>query len=171
MKALAVAVLTFERAIVWLAGLASAAMMLLTSGDALARYLFNAPLIGAYEITEKYLMPASIFLGFSWAYRSGVFIRVTFLIDHLPPVLKQAADYLAWGISLGCSVVFVYATLQQAMRALSDTTSLSTVSVPLGPAYLIAPIGFFVLCVMMLLDLPLIGKGSAKLFSQDAPQT
>ena len=136
-----------------------------------SRYLFNAPLIGAYEITEKYLMPASIFLGFSWAYRSGVFIRVTFLIDHLPPVLKQAADYLAWGISLGCSVVFVYATLQQAMRALSDTTSLSTVSVPLGPAYLIAPIGFFVLCVMMLLDLPLIGKGSAKLFSQDAPQT
>ena len=171
MKALAVAMLSLERSLVWLAVLASATMMLLTSGDALARYLFNAPIIGAYEITEKYLMPASIFLGFSWAYRGGVFIRVTFLIDRLPTALKRAADYMAWGISLACCAVFVYTTLQQAIRALSDTTSLSTVSVPLGPAYLIAPIGFFVLCVMMLIDLPLISKGRANLFSQDAPQT
>ena len=65
MNVIAVALLQIERGLVCLAILASAAMMLLTSGDALARYLFNAPIIGAYEVTEKYLMPASIFLGFS----------------------------------------------------------------------------------------------------------
>ena len=163
--------LSIERMLVWLAVLASAAMMLLTSADAGARYLFNAPIIGAYEITEKYLMPAAIFLGFSWAYRGGVFIRVTFLIDKFPAALKRACDYLAWAISLGCCGVFVYATLQQATRALADATTLSTVAVPLGPAYVIAPIGFFVICVMLLVDLPRVPKGDAMLFSQDAPTT
>ena len=58
--------------------------MLLTSADALCRYLLNSAILGAYEITEKYLIVAMIFLGLSFAYRGGVFIRVTFLIDRLP---------------------------------------------------------------------------------------
>ena len=64
--------------------LATFVMMLLTSADALSRYLLNRPIIGAYEITEKYLMVAAIYLGLSYAYRGGVFIRVTFLVDRLP---------------------------------------------------------------------------------------
>ena len=59
-------------------------MMLLTSADALCRYLLNSPILGAYEITEKYLIVAMIFLGLSYAYRGGVFIRVTFLVDRMP---------------------------------------------------------------------------------------
>jgi TRAP-type C4-dicarboxylate transport system permease small subunit len=163
--------LAIERLLVWLAVLASAAMMLLTSADAGARYLFNAPIIGAYEVTEKYLMPAAIFLGFSWAYRGGVFIRVTFLIDKFPAALKRGCDYLAWAISLACCAVFVFATSQQAARSLAEATTLSTIAVPLGPAYIIGPVGFFVLCVMMLVDLPRVGHGDAMLFSQDAPTT
>ena len=59
----------------------------------------------------------------------------------------------------------------QLARALADATTLSTVAEPLGPAYLIAPIGFFVICVMMLIDLPRVGRGDAMLYSQDAPTT
>ena len=69
------------------------AMMLLTSADALFRYLFNSPILGAYEITEKYLIVAAIFLGLSYAYRGGVFIRVTFLVDRLPRSWRTAADH------------------------------------------------------------------------------
>ena len=103
-----------ERALVWLAVIAAGAMMLLTSADASARYLFNAPIVGAYEITEKYLMPATVFLGFSWAYRGGVFIRVTFLVDRFPSALKRACDYVAWSISLACCGLFAWATARQA---------------------------------------------------------
>ena len=45
--------------------LAAFAMMCLTSADALSRYAFNRPILGAYEITEKYLMVAAIFLWLS----------------------------------------------------------------------------------------------------------
>ena len=70
--------------LVYAAVAAAFAMMLLTSADALSRYLLNSPILGAYEITEKYLIVAMVFLGLSYAYRGGVFIRVTFLVDRLP---------------------------------------------------------------------------------------
>ena len=73
-----------ERVLVYAGVVAMLAMMCLTSADALSRYLFNRPILGAYELTEKYLMVAAIFLGLSYAYRGGMFIRVTFLVDRLP---------------------------------------------------------------------------------------
>ena len=48
-----------------------------------------------YEITEKYLMVAAIFLGLSYGYRGGLFIRVTFLVDRLSGTARLAADYFA----------------------------------------------------------------------------
>jgi TRAP-type C4-dicarboxylate transport system permease small subunit len=148
---------------------ACALMMLLTSADALCRYLFNWPILGAYEITEKYLMVAVIFLGLSYAYRGGVFIRVTFLIDRLPPPLRRLADQLAHLLTLVCCVLFVVGSGQQALRALDDDTTLTTLPILVGPAYLLVPIGFLAMTVMLLIDLPRVRKGDAMLFAQDAP--
>jgi TRAP-type C4-dicarboxylate transport system permease small subunit len=64
--------------------LAALTMMCLTSADALSRYLLNRSDHRAYEITEKYLMVGDHLSGSSFAYRGGVFIRVTFLVDRLP---------------------------------------------------------------------------------------
>ena len=64
-----------------------------------------------------------------------------------------------------------WATARQAYSAMTEDTMLSSVALPLGPASVIAPIGFFVICVMMLIDLPRVGNGDAMLFSQDAPTT
>ena len=83
-----------ELALLYLGVLATFAMMSLTSADALSRYAFNSPIMGAYEITEKYLMVAAIFLGVSYGYRGGLFIRVTFLVDRLlSGSARIAADY------------------------------------------------------------------------------
>ena len=42
-----------ELALVYASVVATIAIMGLTSADALSRYLFNRPIIGAYEITEN----------------------------------------------------------------------------------------------------------------------
>ena len=110
-----------ELALLYLGVLATFAMMCLTSADALSRYLFNSPIIGAYEITEKYLMVAAVFLGLSYAYRGGGLIRVTFLVDRLPGKLKLFADYVAHAVSLGFCLFVLLATTQQAIRALYKT--------------------------------------------------
>jgi hypothetical protein len=89
-----------EHVLVYAGVVAMVAMMCLTSADALSRYRLNSPILGAYELTEKYLMVASIFLGLSYAYRGGMFIRVTFLIDRLPPALKLAVNVVVQLITL-----------------------------------------------------------------------
>jgi TRAP-type C4-dicarboxylate transport system permease small subunit len=155
--------------LIGVAVLATFAMMCLTSADALSRYLFNSPILGAYEITEKYLMVAAIFLGLSYAFQGGVFIRVTFLVDHLPPLARQVANHAAHLLSIGFCVIILVATGQQAIRALSDTTELSALPIPVGPAYWLVPIGFFALTVAMVWDLRRVRGGTSLLFKQEAP--
>src|SRR5882757_9043301 len=105
-----------ELVLVYAGVFAAFVMMCLTSADALSRYAFNRPIMGAYEITEKYLMVAAIFLGLSYGYRGGLFIRVTFLVDRLSGTARLAADYFAFLISLAFSVFFLWATAVQGLR-------------------------------------------------------
>lgn len=160
-----------ELVLVYISIVACASMMLLTSADALARYLLNSPILGAYEITEKYLIVMAIFLGLSYAYRGGVFIRVTFLVDRLPPRWKMLTDHLAHGLSVAYCLIFILASGQQAMRALSDDTTMSTLPVLIGPAYGFVPLGFLALTILMLIDLPRVRSGEALLFAQEAPES
>src|SRR5262249_57600784 len=87
-------------ALLYLAIFATGAMMVLTTADTASRYFLNRPILGAYEITEKYLMVAAIFLGLSYAYRGGAFIRVTFLVDRLSPRLQLPPAHFPHLISL-----------------------------------------------------------------------
>jgi len=160
-----------EFVLVTLAIAATAIMMLLTSADAVFRYAFNSPILGAYEITEKYLIVAAIFLGLSYAYRGGVFIRVTFLVDRLPPAWKMAANHLSHALSLLYCAIFIAATFQQALRSLSDDTTMTVLPILTGPSYMIVPVGFMAMFILMLADLPRIRKGKALLFSQEAPES
>ena len=158
-----------ELVLVYASALAAVVMMCLTSADALSRYLLNRPIMGAYEITEKYLMVATIFLGLSYAYRGGVFIRVTFLVDRLPARMKLLAQYLAHLASLLFCLIILVATTQQAVRGLSDDTTLSALPLLVGPAYCLVPLGFFALTVIMLIDLPRVRSGRSHLFREEAP--
>ena len=158
-----------DLALVYTSVVATIVIMGLTSADALSRYLFNRPITGAYEITEKYLMVAAIFLGLSYAYRGGVFIRVTFLVDRLPSMLKLAANYVAYLISLLFCLITLVATTQQALRALRDDTTLSALPLLVGPAYALVPLGFFALTLIMLVDFTRIRSSRSYLFREEAP--
>lgn len=158
-----------EKLLIWLAVIATAAMMLLTSADALLRYAINQPIIGAYEVTEKYLMVAAIFLGMSYAYRGGAFIRVTFLVDRLPKPLRLLTDAIAYLVCLTTMVVLLWATGLQAVREIGGSTTLATLPIPTGPSYALVPIGFLAMLILMLWDLRRLRHGDMMLFSQDAP--
>jgi len=158
-----------ESALLLIGVLATFLMMCLTSADALSRYALNRPIMGAYEITEKYLMVAAIFLGLSYAYRGGGFIRVTFLVDRLPAGFRLFADYLAHAISLAFCMILLWATFQQAMRALSDDTELSALPIRVGPAYWFVPIGFLALTLLVLLDLRRVHTGRSFMLTKDEP--
>jgi len=158
-----------ELALLYLGVLATFAMMCLTSADALSRYVFNSPILGAFEITEKYLMVAAVFMGLSYGYRGGLFIRVTFLVDRLSGSARIASDYFAFLVTLAFCAFFLWATAVQGWRGLHEDTELSTLPILVGPAYCLVPLGFLALTVLMLVDLPRVRNRQSLLFTQESP--
>ncbi|RWQ39455.1 MAG: TRAP transporter small permease [Mesorhizobium sp.] len=99
-------------------------------------------------------MTAAIFLGLPSAFRGGAFIRVTFLVDRLSPLPRSIADHLAYIVAILCCLVFAAATVQQAYRSLFEPTKLSALPIPVGPAYLLPPLGFLILALAILTGSP-----------------
>jgi len=151
------------------AAISTFVMMLLTTADAGGRYIFNRPITGAYEITQNYLMIAGVFLAMSYAYRHGANIRVTFLVDRLPQRVKLVINYFVQLFSMLYGAVLVVATFKQFLRATATGTALSSLDFPLGPAYLLVPVGLFFMSLLMLLDIRKVRKGQSPLFQEESP--
>jgi len=159
-----------ELVMLYVSTMSTFVLMLLTTADAGGRYLFNRPITGAYEITSNYLEIAAVFLAVCYGYREGAYIRVTFLVDRLPSKVKLYINYLVQVISMFYGVLLVIATSQQALRVIADHTTLSSLDfIPLGPAYVIVPIGLFFMSLAMLLDIRKVRKGESALFREESP--
>lgn len=147
------------------AALATFGMMLLMTMDAAGRYLFNRPILAAYELTTNYLMVAVIFLALPYAYRQGANIRVTFLVDRLGPTPRLVIDHLVQVTSILYCAVLVFATAQQARHVLRTGTTFATLDLPLWPAHVVVSAGLFLTTLMMLIDLGRVRKGRSSLFA------
>jgi len=136
-------------------------MMLLVTADAAGRYLFNYCILGAYEITEQYLMIIAIYLGVTTVYRGDAFIRVSFLIDLLPSSLRLLVDYFNHLFSLLLVLFFLAASIKKAHRTFVSGATMDFGEIPLWPAYTIVPLGLIVLASAMVLDIRNVKKGRA----------
>lgn len=139
-------------------------MMCLTTADALGRYLLNAPIPVAYDLTEKYLLPMTMALALGFAYRSGTFIRVTILAERLTSAVKIIVDYVVQIITVLYSIALVGATIKRMFQAKSSGMNLATVDIPIWPAYLIIPVALFVMTLWMMFDIAEVKKGRSCLF-------
>jgi len=160
-----------EKALTSVAVFATFIMMLLTTADAAGRYLLNRPITGAYEMTTNYLMVCAIFLAMTFAYRGGANIRVTFLVDRLPRRVKLVVNHLVQIFSILYCSTLVYATFKQALRTIATGTTLSSIEIPQGPAYLLVPAGLLLASLTMLVDLWKVRKGKSPLFQAESPST
>ena len=158
-----------ENVLLYSAVLSTFIMMCLTTADAGGRYIFNRPIIGAYEVTQSYLMVAAVFLALGYAYRQGANIRVTFLVDRLPQQARIIVNHFVQIASMLYGVVLVVATIQQALRNIASGATLSGFPIPLGPAYVIVPVGLFFMSLAMLLDVRKVRAGKSPLFQEGSP--
>lgn len=158
-----------EAVLTYAAAISTFVMMLLTTLDAAGRYLLNRPITGAYEITANYLMVAAIFLGASHAYRGGAYLRVTLLVDRLPATFKLYVNYLVQVVSVLYGVALVVATTKHAVSNIASGPTLSSIDFPLGPAFVLVPIGLFFMSLLMLLDIRKVKKGKSPLFREESP--
>ena len=153
-----------ERFVTLVAVVATAIMMVLTTADAVGRYVFNRPILVAYELTTNYLMVVAIFLAMPFAYRQGANIRVTFLVDRLPRGARLVIDHVVQLVSVAYGVALVAATFQQAQHIRDTGTMFTTVELPLWPGYAAVTLGLVVTVVFMLIDVREVRRGRSSLF-------
>ena len=154
-----------EWALTLAAAFATFVMMLLTTADAGGRYLFNRPILVAYELTTNYLMTAVVFLALPFAYRQGANIRVTFLVERLGRRSRLVIDHLVQLVSIVYCGALVYATWGQARHVRSTGTTFATLDLPLWPAHVLVCLGLFVTTLLMLGDLREVRRGRSSLFT------
>ena len=153
-----------EWALTVVAAVATLAMMLLTTADAAGRYLFNRPILAAYELTTNYLMVGVVFQAMPYSYRQGANIRVTFLVESLGPRAQHLFKHVVKVVSIAYCAALVYATVQQARHVFSTGTTFATLDLPLWPAHAVVSAGLFLTTVMMLIDLREVRRGRSSLF-------
>jgi len=160
-----------EKVLTFLAAMACFVLMLLTTGDTVARYIFNKPITGAFEISTNYLMVGLAFLAMGYSYCEGVHVRVDFLAVRLPKQVKLLVDHLVQVVSILYILGLVVASTQQALRVASSHTVMSSLEIiPMWPAYLIVPVGFFSMFLLMLLDLSRVRTGRSRMFKEESPE-
>jgi len=155
-----------ERFLTLVAVVMAFAMMVLTTADAVGRYVLNRPILVAYELTTNYLMVAAVFLAMPYAYRGGANIRVTFLVERIRGTTRLVIDYIVQIVSVLYVAALVVATAQQTSNMLNTNTMFTTVEWPMWPGHLAVAIGLLVTAVMMLVDVGQVRKGRSSLFTE-----
>ena len=139
-------------------------MMLLTTADAGGRYVFNRPILAAYEVTTNYLMVVGVFLALPYGYRQGANVRVTFLAGRLRGTARLVLDHVVQVVAIAYCGVLFYATFRQALHIRSTGTTLTILDTPQWPGYLVVSIGLFLTTLLMLLDLREVRRGRSSMF-------
>jgi TRAP-type C4-dicarboxylate transport system permease small subunit len=140
-----------EQVFLWIGGAVLMFAMLLTSADALLRYLFNSPIPGAYEILQEYLIPYLVYLTIAFVFAKGGHVRVTLFTDRLPERLNQIIMMIFNGLAAALFLLIAYGSLKRTISAthLGEFSS-SILSYPLAPAYFSVVIGSLFLSIRLI---------------------
>ena len=84
-------------------------MMVLTTADVVARYVFNSPTMWADEMAS-YLLIAIVFLGLAHNLRTNGHIRIDVITTQVPPRLRLILEVFAYAVGIVFSILLVAGT-------------------------------------------------------------
>jgi TRAP-type mannitol/chloroaromatic compound transport system permease small subunit len=137
--------------------------------EVIARYVFNAPTIWAYELT--YLLTGSAWLlGMAYTLRQGAHIRIDVLYLNLSPRAQAAVDVIGYLFLLLPFLIWLTSTLDDralaAMRS-GEKTGGSAWNPPLWPFRAVFFVSFLLLVLQVIAEvlrkLPIVlGRGASR---------
>jgi len=149
--------LTFEKFLALLSGLAVFGLMLLAVVSVGGRNAANAPLPGYVDWIEQ-AMPLIAFMGVAYVQREGGHIRMDILVGALKGRALYIAELITTLAILLLMVLMVWGSWAHFERSFDfaapmwSRDSSMDIALPIWPAKLLAPIAFSVLCLRLLLQ-------------------
>ncbi|RVV97526.1 TRAP transporter small permease [Mesobaculum littorinae] len=115
-----------------LSGLLLIALMAVTGLDVIGRYLVDAPLPGAFELTEM-ILGALVFAALPLVGRSGGHVEVDLLTTLLPDRIGRGLLWLAAVVAAGVLLVFAWRLGALGLQQAEDGTRSISLGLPFAP--------------------------------------
>lgn len=126
-------------------------MMLITVTDVLLRWLFNTPILGAYEISE-YLMVILVFSALAYTEAGSGHVKVDTFYDRFPFNVQVLLDCLThlFGICIMALIAWTNAKMAYIKWEFGDITG--TLPIPVFPMHVIIAIGSILFCLALAIN-------------------
>ncbi|WP_417686619.1 TRAP transporter small permease subunit [Roseibium sp.] len=129
------------------AGYTTFAMMLLVIANAISRFLFNAPVSGAFEVTES-MLTVLIFLSLALTQFEGGHIKVVLVTQRFPKAFQKLTRLFALALGTVFFVWCAHAAWGYAVKAyIINEQQWGAVRYPLYPIKFMVFIGLALLAV------------------------
>lgn len=129
-----------------------AGLMLLTVGDVVLRYFFNAPILGSFELTE-FILVVIVFFAIPWATAQKANVRVDLFVDRLPSKVRTVFNIVACFLSIFVTALFAWYTVPQAIYIWRLYSVSDMLDIPVYPFYIMVAFGFFLLLFVLVANL------------------
>ena len=127
-------------------------MMALTMADVIGRYLFNSPILGAFEITE-FLVLILIFSFLGYAQAHKVHVSVDLLITMFPRKVQRVIDLINHTVCFLLMILIAWMGAVNALDLMEVGEASPNLSIPDYPFAFFLALGCAVTCVEFLRDL------------------
>lgn len=140
-----------------LMGVASAMLLvplvLATTWEVVARYVFGAPTIWAYEV-GYFLTGSHFLLGLSYTLKHGEHIRIDIFTTKMSPALRRQIDLVMYGLVTIVMGWLSYALLNYLIHGLvaGERTGQSALNMPVWPFRLVFVIAFATFTIQLILE-------------------
>ena len=128
-----------------------AALMFLTAADVTGRS-FGNPIRGAYQISEI-LQVAVICLAWPLTTSAMGHVRLDLLVSRFSPWLQNKIDFLTTFLSLLVFVIITWQGVVLARRTIELGDLIAIIDIPLYPFVFVIPVGAFLNCLVLLIQL------------------
>lgn len=129
------------------------AAMIIICLEVSLRYIFRTSTIWSFEFIE-YIMVGLAVLGLAYIQTQGKHIKIEFIFDRFKPRAQAATTIFTTIIALVIFILFTLAGWHAAWEAWTlDVRSWSVFAIPQFPVRVMVPIGGFLMCLYLLIQL------------------
>ena len=127
------------------------AMMLLTTADVAGRYLFNAPIMGTFEITE-FMMVCVVFFALAYTQSQKGHVAVDIVVNLFPEKIGRLIDLLNFLVSFLVFSLITWMSVERGFEVLANKDCSGTLSIPVYPFVFIVALGSAAMCIELAID-------------------
>ncbi len=132
--------------------MALCSMMGLTVVDVVGRYVFNSPILGAFEITS-FLVSILVFSFLGYAQFQKSHVTVDILVNTFPKKAQSVVKLINYTIALFMMILISWKGFEKAIEAMETGDSPMNLPIPIHPFVFFMAFGCGIMCIEFLRDI------------------